>query len=68
MTIEVIETENGFSISWDPDDPIECVFNDWTEDDFTRVILARAEEVIAEHENAKKSSDGNTFEQEFMAK
>ena len=58
MTMQVIETEDGFDISWDPDDPVECVFNEWTEEDFTRVIMAEAEKVLARH----------TFEQEFMEK
>ena len=68
MTMEVIETEDGFDISWDPDDPVECVFNDWTEEDFLQIILAEAEKVIAEHEIAQNGSDENTFEQGFMAK
>ena len=68
MTMEVIETEDGFDISWDPNDPVERVMNDWTEEDFLQIILAEAEKVIAEHEIAQNGSDENTFEQEFMAK
>jgi len=30
MTMEVIETEDGFDISWDPNDPVERVMNHWT--------------------------------------
>jgi hypothetical protein len=45
------DTENGFTITWDPNDPAECIMNDWTEEDFINVIKKRAEEVIAEHES-----------------
>lgn len=58
MTLSVNETEAGFEITWDPDDPIECMLNDWTEDEFRRVILEEAERVLA----------GHTFEEGFMAK
>jgi len=68
MTMQVVETEDGFEISWDPDDPVERVLNDWTEQDFLQIILKEAERVLAEHEIAQNSSGGNTFEQEFMAK
>lgn len=44
------ETENGFTITWDPNDPVESQMNEWTEQDFIDVIMRRAEEVIAEHE------------------
>jgi hypothetical protein len=68
MTINVQETEEGFEISWDPDDPLEGMFNDWTEEDFLAMLRNAAEKVIAEHENTQKNSDSNTFEQEFMEK
>jgi len=68
MTIEVVETEEGFEISWDPNDPTERRLNDITEQEFLQMILKEAERVIAEHEIAQKSSGENTFEQEFMAK
>lgn len=68
MTIEVVETEQGFEISWDPEDPVERGLNGLTEEEFLQIILNEAEKVIAEHEIAQKSSDGNTFEQEFLAK
>lgn len=49
------ETENGFTITWDPNDPVESIMNEWTEEDFINVIMKRAEEVIAETEyNNKK--------------
>lgn len=68
MTIEVKETEEGFEISWDPNDPIERGLNDLSEQELLQIILNEAEKVIAEHEIAQKRSDENTFEQEFLAK
>lgn len=68
MTIDVKETEEGFEISWDPEDPIERALNALTGEDFLQMILERAEKVIAEHEITKKSSDENNFEQDFLAK
>jgi hypothetical protein len=68
MTIQVIETEDGFDFMWDPTDPVESVFNDWTEDDFMRMLMNAAEKVIAEQEFAQKRSGHNSFEQEFMEK
>lgn len=68
MTIEVVETEEGFEISWDPEDPIERGLNYLTEQEFLQILLKEAERVIAEHEIAQKGSDENTFEQEFLAK
>lgn len=68
MTIEVKETEEGFEISWDPNDPVERGLNDFTEQEFLQVILKEAERVIAEHEITQNGSDENTFEQEFLAK
>ena len=38
--MEVKEKEDGsFEITWDPDDLVESVFNDWTEEDFTNCIM-----------------------------
>lgn len=56
--MQVFETKDGFEITWDPNDPVECVFNNWTEEDFTRVIMAEAEKVLA----------GHTFEDGFLEK
>lgn len=58
MTINVKETKDGFEISWDPDDPVESVFNDWTEDDFRAAIFLQVEKVLA----------GHTFEEGFLEK
>ena len=45
------ENEDGtFTIEWDENDPVESVMNDWTEDDFIRVITEYAEKVLAENQ------------------
>lgn len=39
MAIEVTENDDGsFQISWDENDPVESMMNDWTEEDFIQVI------------------------------
>ena len=46
--IDCKENEDGsFTISWDENDPIESVLNDWTEEDFIEVITNYAEEILA---------------------
>ena len=62
MTIEVTEETNGtFTISWDENDPLERVFNDWTEEDFIQVITEAAEKILAQQEYAThKSAQINT--------
>lgn len=52
--IDCKETEDGFEITWDPDDPVESVFNTWTEQDFINVIMAECNRVIEEHEKSKE--------------
>lgn len=38
--IECKENEDkSFTITWDPDDPLESVFNTWTEQDFINAIM-----------------------------
>lgn len=32
------ETDGSFTISWDENDPVESVFNTWTEQDFIDAI------------------------------
>jgi hypothetical protein len=45
--IDVKENEDGsFTISWDPNDAVESVFNTWTEQDFIDAIMKRCEEVM----------------------
>jgi hypothetical protein len=49
MTITVTENpDDSFTIGWDENDPAECVFNDWTEDDFIRCFTDHARFVINE--------------------
>lgn len=37
--IEVKEEKDGsLTISWDPNDPVESIFNDYTEEDFTNKL------------------------------
>ena len=39
MAIEVTENEDGsFDISWDENDPVESIMNNWTKEDFIKVI------------------------------
>ena len=56
--IDVKDNEDGsFTISWDENDPLESVFNDWTEEDFINYFRAAAEETLAAEdfcENSKK--------------
>lgn len=53
--IEVKETEDGFTISWDPDNPVERIFNTWTEQDFIDAIMKQCKEVIAAHETDNRA-------------
>ena len=47
--IEVKEKEDGsFEISWDPDDPVESMFNTWSEEDFTERIMDACNKMIEE--------------------
>ena len=48
MTIEVefFDEENRMEISWDSEDPVECGLNDLTEEDFLKLIMDRANEVL----------------------
>lgn len=49
MTINVQETEEGFTITWDPDDPIESQLNHWTEQDFIQAIQDKCNEINSDH-------------------
>ena len=47
MTLAVHEEADGsFTIEWDENDPVESVFNTWTEQDFINAIVERAKEVL----------------------
>jgi len=49
--MKVTEEQDGsFTIDWDPNDPVESVFNEWTEEDFIQCIKDRAREVLGEEE------------------
>ena len=49
--MKVTEEENGsFTIDWDPNDPVESVFNTWTEEDFIQCIKDSAREILGEEE------------------
>jgi len=47
--MKVTEEQDGsFTIDWDPNDPVESVFNTWTEKDFIQCIKDHAREVLGE--------------------
>jgi hypothetical protein len=49
MAIECVENEDGsFTLSWDPNDPVESVLNDWTEETFINCIMDYANKVLGE--------------------
>jgi uncharacterized protein YicC (UPF0701 family) len=55
--IDCKENEDGsFTISWDQNDPLESVLNDWTEKDFIEVIYNYAEEILSCKEFYSKNS------------
>lgn len=64
MTIEVVNTESGFEISWDPNDPVESVLSGWTEEQFIEILMAAANDVLARHDIKEEHS----FEEGFLAK
>jgi len=46
MTIKVTERGDGsFDIDWNPNDPVESIMNDWTEEDFIQAIKDHLETV-----------------------
>ena len=51
--MKVIENEdgNGFTIEWDTNDPVESLFNDWTQDDFIRALQQGLEREIMKERN-----------------
>ena len=68
--MKVTEEENGsFTIDWDPNDPIESVFNTWTEEDFIQCIKDHARDVLGEEEyNAILSGQTDQQHQEESLK
>lgn len=52
--IECKENEDGsFIITWDSNDPVESIFNTWTEQDFIDAIMEYANEVIEKSESCQ---------------
>ena len=48
MTIHVTENDDGsLTISWDENGPVESIMNDWTNEDFIKVIMDAAELTLA---------------------
>lgn len=44
--IQVTENEDkSFTITWDETSPTESILNDWTSEDFIKVIMERLEEL-----------------------
>lgn len=52
--IKVTDQNCCFIIEWDPDDPVERVFNSWTEKDFIKVIMDACIKVL---EDSKEEDD-----------
>jgi hypothetical protein len=50
MTIKVTERGDGsFDIDWDPNDPVESIMNEWTEEDFIQAL----QEYLEQHKKNK---------------
>jgi hypothetical protein len=53
MTIKVEEREDGsFDISWDENDPVESMMNDWTESDFLDAIQKQLDKLKEDDTNS----------------
>lgn len=49
LPLKVTEIEDGvFQIEWDENHPVTSVFNNWTEQDFLRLIDERCKEVLGD--------------------
>jgi hypothetical protein len=47
----ITEEEDGsFTIQWDENHPVTSMFNTWTEEDFTNMIIERCKEILGEEE------------------
>ena len=56
MTIEIEANEDGsYSISWDPEDPLESLFNTMEEEEFQQVLLEAAQLTLAQDEDIAKN-------------
>jgi hypothetical protein len=57
MTIKVTEKEdNSFEISWNENDPVERIMNDWTEQDFIQAITEYLDKLKEDGGTTKTSS------------
>lgn len=52
----VVEEDNGsLTFHWDEDHPVTSVFNSWTGDDFIRMLVDNANEIIEGIETLNKN-------------
>lgn len=67
--MKVTEEQDGsFTIYWDSNDPVESVFNTWTEEDFIQCIKDSAREILGEETyNAILSDQTNQQHQEEVS-
>lgn len=47
----IIEEDDSFTFKWDKEHPVTSVFNDWTEEDFTKMIVDACNEAIEKYGN-----------------
>ncbi len=58
MAIDVKEEQDGsFTISWDENDPLESMFNTWTEQDFIDCIMKRCNELLGQSQECPPTVD-----------
>lgn len=50
MTV-IFEDDGSITLDWDPDHPTTCIFNDWTADDFRRMLVDACENTLAKYNN-----------------
>ena len=63
--IECVENEDGsLTLTWDPDDPVESMLNDWTEQDFIDCIMAKCDEVLVKEFHDDLDTLDNFFKNE----
>lgn len=43
------EDDGSFTFMWDKNHPVTSVFNDWTEEDFKKMILEACARTLEEH-------------------
>jgi len=54
MTITaIVNDDETITFNWDENDPVDSVFNTWTEQDFMDAILDYCKEVMGEEEYSK---------------